>query len=152
MPTPPPLTRLIKILSACQAIVSYTPLNNEVDLGTLSINDFIPAKQISLPTDQNSDPFAWAEKCINRFDGLNVCVFIPGKLFDKTGTRHGRGGGWYDRFLSKIPKHWIRIGIATKKTFSGRALKRQVWDEPVDWVIITENNIVSAIKAQNFDK
>jgi len=140
------LAKLIKTITASQAAVLYTSIAEEIDLYSLPISAIFPEKQISLPTEKTADPFVWAEKYINRFDGLNVCVFIPGKLFDKTGTRHGRGGGWYDRFLSKIPKRWIRIGVTSKENFSLGILKREKWDEPMDWVLILNNSVLTVVK------
>lgn len=39
------------------------------------------------------------------------CVFVPGIAFDKHHNRLGRGAGFYDRFLKRVPKRATKIGI-----------------------------------------
>ena len=39
------------------------------------------------------------------------CVVVPGLAFDKNFNRLGRGGGFYDRFLKKVGKKTVKIGL-----------------------------------------
>ena len=40
------------------------------------------------------------------------CVIVPAVAFDKKGYRLGRGGGFYDRLLSKLPDSTHTLGLA----------------------------------------
>lgn len=39
-------------------------------------------------------------------------VFVPGIAFNKWGNRLGRGLGFYDRFLSRLPSKTVKVGLA----------------------------------------
>lgn len=39
-------------------------------------------------------------------------VVVPGLAFDKGGNRLGRGAGYYDRFLAKLPGRTLKVGLA----------------------------------------
>ncbi|HRH24699.1 MAG TPA: 5-formyltetrahydrofolate cyclo-ligase, partial [Candidatus Paceibacterota bacterium] len=46
------------------------------------------------------------------------------------------GGGWYDRFLTKVPRSWLRVGFCYEHQFSSTPLLRQSWDQEMDAVIV----------------
>ncbi len=75
-------------------------------------------------------------------DPLNIdVVIIPGSVFDERGGRYGYGGGYYDRFLEKIP-FAVRMGLA----FDMQTVKEaplQPHDELLDY-IITEERVIEA--------
>jgi 5-formyltetrahydrofolate cyclo-ligase len=83
------------------------------------------------------DPLSEAQKARKLAGNASVYLFIPGRKFDAMGTRHGKGAGWYDRFLSQIPREWLRIGLCTPEQFSKETLVRQPWDEEMDFVCVT---------------
>lgn len=68
-------------------------------------------------------------------------VLVPGVAFDKNGYRIGYGGGYYDRFLDKLRKDAIKIGLAFDLQLIDKVPKDN-YDKPVD-IIITENEIIN---------
>jgi len=81
------------------------------------------------------------ELCLQKkVDPADIDVIIlPGSVFDRRGGRFGYGGGYYDRFVSAIPKA-IRIGLAFDLQIVEKA-PLQAHDEILDFVI-TETEII----------
>lgn len=69
-------------------------------------------------------------------------LLIPGTKFDEAGTRHGRGGGWYDQFLAIAPTSWVRIGVVGEGQWSDTKLIRQTWDQPMDGFLFSDSATV----------
>ncbi|MCP3887702.1 MAG: 5-formyltetrahydrofolate cyclo-ligase [Desulfobulbaceae bacterium] len=67
-------------------------------------------------------------------------ILLPGSVFDERGGRFGYGGGFYDRFVSKIP-NTSRIGLAYDLQIIKKA-PLQPHDELLDFVV-TESRIIN---------
>ena len=69
------------------------------------------------------------------------CAFVPGVAFDAEGYRLGRGGGFYDSFLSRVPATLPRIGLffSTQKVES---VPRENHDQRLQ-SMITEDELIS---------
>ena len=67
-------------------------------------------------------------------------VLVPGLIFAKDGYRVGYGGGYYDRFLSKLNPNVPKIGIGFDLQVKERVPTDQ-YDIPVDY-ILTEKGLV----------
>lgn len=134
------IQKLNQIAKECEASVGYKPLIDDADYTSIPVLKNIFRNMIFVPNDKNSDPHVWADICEKHSGGRITCILIPGRKFDLSGTRHGRGGGWYDRFLSKVPKDWIRIGIADRSIVSSSPIKRESWDQQIDWIIYSEGS------------
>jgi 5-formyltetrahydrofolate cyclo-ligase len=68
------------------------------------------------------------------------CVFVPGMAFDTEGYRLGRGGGFYDSFLSAVPAKLPCVGLF----FSAQKVKsvpRETHDQRLASVI-TEDGLL----------
>ncbi len=136
------------MLASFDACILYDPLKKEVSYNDSSFPFYIPPDRIVLPNSKTSDPQEWARKCHAKFRNNKVYILAPGRHFDLYGTRHGKGGGWYDRFLSKVPTAWLRIGIADKSQVSDTKISKQNWDESVDWVIVRDGSLWNAYKCK----
>lgn len=65
-------------------------------------------------------------------------LLVPGLAFDAKCNRLGRGGGYYDRTLSKLIKNnpnVIKIGIARDQQIASESLPIEPFDIPMDWVL-----------------
>lgn len=68
-------------------------------------------------------------------------ILLPGSVFDERGGRFGYGGGYYDRFLAKVPTA-ARIGLA----FDLQIVKKaplQEHDEILD-LVVTESRVIQS--------
>ena len=129
------------LLLSCKYGVWFQPLIDEADPTSFFEQHGIPInKTLTVSSDRNTSPFDEADR-INHICGLiPTFILIPGQRFDMHGTRHGRGGGWYDRFLSRLQRTYHRIGVGQSTHLSSGDLLRQPWDEPMDWLLISSQH------------
>ncbi len=73
-------------------------------------------------------------------------VVVPAMAFDLEGRRLGRGGGFYDRFLSQRGFDALTCGVALEEQILP-ALPSEPHDVPVD-MVVTESRILRFDKAQ----
>jgi len=67
-------------------------------------------------------------------------VVVPGRAFDRHGTRLGRGAGYYDRFIAKHKLRAVTIGLAYDLQIVDE-VPRQPHDRKID-LIVTESRVV----------
>jgi 5-formyltetrahydrofolate cyclo-ligase len=70
-------------------------------------------------------------------------VCLPLVAWDRSGTRLGRGGGYYDRFFERRSRGACLVGLGY--AFQERpGLPRDPWDVPLD-LVVTEREVVPCL-------
>jgi 5-formyltetrahydrofolate cyclo-ligase len=102
-----------------------------------SWEDVVVPGQLGSPGLREPDPLRCPRVPLAELD----CVFVPGVAFDPEGFRLGRGGGFYDSFLSLTPPTLPRIGLmfSLQKV---SAVPREPHDQALRSVI-TEDGLAS---------
>ena len=116
--------------------IGYTPIGDEPDFSSFLKTEGITTEVVRLPVTREGDPVAAASMLAAAHPHKKICILVPGQEFDSRGTRHGRGGGWYDRFLASVPRGWFRVGVLPSARLSKTDLAREIWDEPMDMLLI----------------
>lgn len=129
------LSALIARFPVC---ITYVALPTEVAFR--NIIPELPARTYEIAPSVALDPIQEALKARAVADDDETVVLIPGRAFDALGTRHGRGDGWYDRFLAHTPIEWTRIGFCFDDQFSEEALPLQPWDQVMDFVAVASRS------------
>jgi 5-formyltetrahydrofolate cyclo-ligase len=147
-------------LAACRSVLAYHPFRDELD-----IRPFMEAARsrgqdvwlpLSLPSERRLVPYRYTGPDGMRKGAYGImepdpsvaepvdisaldAVIVPGVAFDRRGGRMGYGAGYYDRFLSSLPRKPLLIGCC----FSLQ-LVEQVPVEPHDFhmdFVATEEGI-----------
>lgn len=66
-------------------------------------------------------------------------VLVPGLGFDLEGNRLGRGGGYFDRFLSRLQTRAVKCGLGWEKQIV-ECVPVRPWDVKVD-MLVTETGV-----------
>ena len=152
------ILKLIKKFKAQRPVIGgYYPVKYEIDC--LRILNFLEKKKytISLPVIKFKNSMKFFKWCSN--DPLKISKYgipepfsprsvdpdillVPIVAFDKNFYRIGYGGGYYDRFISKIKKkkRVLTIGLA----FSFQKINKfnvNKYDQKLDFVLTEKNKI-----------
>jgi 5-formyltetrahydrofolate cyclo-ligase len=105
-----------------------------------SSKTFVPTYVENLEEDIEQGPYGIRQPkdpggkalCLENID----VVIVPGIAFDKTNNRLGRGGGYYDRFLKKLPSDIPTLGLAFDFQIVDHLPHQEGHDMPVSRVLV----------------
>lgn len=142
------------IYKQSQTIYVFVSFNDEIDTHQLITHMISQGKNVKIPVTEAGNPdmrftrlldmdhlevanFGILEPKEEHLDFENIkdsdLILVPGLVFDEDGYRVGYGGGFYDKFLSKIDYDPIKIGICYEIQI-GENLPREHFDIPVDYI------------------
>ena len=149
--------RLKQLLGKAQYVMAFWPLPSEPDITGALIRLHKEGTTICLPgtngdciTAYRVDDFSTLKpssigvhepdtSCSEAFPVNKLeLVIVPGVAFSRCGDRLGRGGGYYDQFLGRLPPSIPRIAVAFEKQIF-RSVPKEPHDIPMHSVI-TELN------------
>ena len=138
-----------------QTVLFYASLPGEVDTFAMIDKAMQSQKHVALPViardqrkmiptltnsidDLHSGPYGIRQPRLDESKIVDIqaidAVIVPGLAFDKAKNRLGRGAGYYDRFLSELPKSVVKIGIAFDFQVVD-CLPTEEHDVPLDYII-----------------
>jgi 5-formyltetrahydrofolate cyclo-ligase len=69
-------------------------------------------------------------------------IVVPGLVFDLKGGRLGRGGGFYDRFLSQLGLTATKVGVGLDEQVIAEEVPKDAWDVTLDALVTPTRTLV----------
>ncbi|MHC4870609.1 MAG: 5-formyltetrahydrofolate cyclo-ligase [Planctomycetota bacterium] len=151
----------LKEVSSAENILAYFPLTDEVDIKPflndilkLGKNLFLPRispgesemsihKVSDLSAELTEGPYSISEPAADlqtiEPEKLDV-IIVPGRAFTYSGSRIGRGKGYYDRYLNNIKNIPLAAACYSCQVFEEIPVDEH--DRDID-ILVTENNITT---------
>lgn len=153
--------RRLPVFESARVIMVYAACDNEVQTEGLIVEALRKGKRVALPVTDKEKKEIYA-RTISKYpedlipgaygilEPKPSCpdvpvkeldlVLLPGVAFDRKGFRLGFGGGYYDRFLSRLSENTITVGLAYRLQ-----VVETVYPEPHDrrvQYIVTEAGVI----------
>jgi len=121
------LMQLVKNLD-CQVAIGMPRVVDKVTLEfrMWRAGDSLVMNRFGIPEPSDAAPLASVNS--------STIFFVPALAVDQSGVRLGYGGGYYDRFLSKVPGGCIKVAV----TFNAMICERLPVDShdiPMDYIL-----------------
>ena len=137
-----------------RTVLLYYPIHNEVDLRPL-LTKYEGQKTFLFPVTHRHSmevrPYdgedmmrkgrlGVPEPQTETFKGRIDLILVPGVVFDKHRHRIGRGGGYYDKFLSK-QLYAVKIGVCYAFQLKKHDVPHTIWDKRMDRIVTPQQTI-----------
>lgn len=140
---------------SAKTVLIYYPTHNEVDL--LSLIKRYKKEKIFLfpvvhrktmtacPYEGNAKmhrgKFNIPEPTTEPYVGDIDLILVPGVGFDKRGNRLGRGGGYYDKFITRLGRKTLLVGVGYDFQLVEEVPANR-WDKRLDYVVTPSNGTI----------
>lgn len=148
------LAALIPLIPEEGAILSFAPLESEIDLWPLN-RELCAQRRLVLPRLENGELVLYRPRDLSqlRVSRLGIrepdpmdaehfpttaikLALIPAVAFDAESRRLGRGKGHYDRLLPLLPRETLKIGIGFTEQLSKEPLPEETHDIKMDRLLL----------------
>jgi len=100
---------ILPLFTGRSMIVPYCESGKIVPVRILALDELEPVGTMKIFEPKSSVRQDISRRVLPKQIGV---VLVPGLAFDRFGHRLGRGKGYYDRFLSRLPDSVLTIGLA----------------------------------------
>ena len=140
---------------SAKTVLIYYPTHNEVDLLSL-IKRYKKEKMFLFPVvhrkamtacpyegnaKMHRGKFNIPEPTTEPYVGDIDLILVPGVGFDKRGNRLGRGGGYYDKFITRLGRKTLLVGVGYDFQLV-EEIPANSWDKRLDYVVTPSNGAI----------
>ena len=143
------------LFQSAKTVLIYYPTHNEVDLLSL-IKRYKKEKTFLFPVvhrktmtacpyegnaKMHRGKFNIPEPTTEPYVGDIDLILVPGVGFDKSGNRLGRGGGYYDKFITRLGRKTLLVGVGYDFQLVEEVPANR-WDKRLDYVVTPSNGTI----------